>query len=140
MNEVARMPKVLQKRAAFVALWKAFRAGNKPGTPGIADRLKAVPRMLFARVRGRYTELSWGRLGLMAGAVGYVVSPIDLLPEAFLLLPGLLDDTVVVAWIAGSLLDETERFITWERGGKAPPASARSGRLGDDVIDGEVVS
>ncbi len=131
------MPKGPGRRAAFVALWKAFRAGNKPGTPGIAERLQAVPRMIFARARGRYTDLSWGRLGVMAAAIGYVVSPIDLVPEAFLLLPGLLDDTVVVAWFAGSLLDETERFIAWERAG----ATASGERLAyDDVVDGEVVS
>ena len=127
------MPKSLGRRAAFVALWQAFRAGKKPGTPGVAERLKAVPRMIFSRVRGRYTDLTWARLGLMAAAIGYVVSPIDALPEAFLLLPGLLDDAVVIAWLAGSLLDETERFLAWERG-RAPAATYR------DVIDGEVVA
>jgi uncharacterized membrane protein YkvA (DUF1232 family) len=115
------------RRAAFVALWRAFRAGRRPGTPGVGERVRALPRLLAARVHGRYTELGWARLALLAGAVGYVVSPVDLLPELVLLVPGLLDDTVIAAWVAGALLDETERFIHWERrsGGRAlrEPAS-----------------
>ncbi|MQA27030.1 MAG: DUF1232 domain-containing protein [Micromonosporaceae bacterium] len=126
------MPKLLGRRAAFVALWRAIRAGKRSGAPGIGERLKAVPRMLGSRVRGRYTELTWGRLALILGAVGYVVSPVDLVPELLLMIPGLLDDTVIVAWIAGALLDETERYIRWERGAAPTPEPA------GEVIDGEV--
>lgn len=128
------MPKLLGRRAAFVALWRAIRAGSRPGTPGIGQRLKAVPAMLGARIRGKYTELSWGRLGLMAAAIGYVVSPVDLVPELLLTIPGLLDDTVIVAWFAGALMDETERYIRWERG------EAVAGDRAGEVVDGEVVS
>ncbi|MGH3659847.1 MAG: YkvA family protein, partial [Micromonosporaceae bacterium] len=109
------MPKLLRRRAAFVALWRAFRATRRPGTPGVGDRFRAVPRMLVARIRGDYTDLSWTRVALLAAGIGYVVSPVDLVPELLLAIPGLLDDTVVLAWVAGALLDETERFIVWER-------------------------
>ena len=132
------MPKLLGRRAAFVALWRAIRAGSKPGTPGIGQRLKAVPPMLGARMRGRYTELSWGRLGLMAAAIGYVVSPIDFVPELLLTIPGLLDDTVILAWFAGALMDETERYIRWQRGEGVAEDSVRGSA--DGVVDGEVVS
>lgn len=127
------MPKVMGPTGAFVALWRAFRAGSKPGTPGIAERLKALPRLFGARLRGAYRELSWGRLALILGAIVYTVSPVDFVPELLLGPLGLLDDTLVVAWIAGALLDETERFIFWERGGQ--PA----GVTPEDVVDGEVV-
>ena len=36
--------------------------------------------------------------GLVAGAVAYVASPIDLLPEAILPVVGAADDAVVIAW------------------------------------------
>lgn len=126
------MPKVMGPTAAFVALWRAFRAGSKPGTPGIGERLKALPRMVGARLRGAYRELSWGRFGLILAAIVYTVSPVDFIPELLLGPLGLLDDTVMVAWIAGAVLDETERFIVWERGGR------RAG-VEEDVVDGEVV-
>ena len=108
------MPK-LGRRAAFVALWRAIRAARRPGSPGVAERIRALPRMLAERARGRYTGLSWGRLGLVAIAIGYVLSPIDVVPDLLFATGGLLDDTVVLIWATGVLLDETERYLAWER-------------------------
>jgi uncharacterized membrane protein YkvA (DUF1232 family) len=101
--------------AALGAVWRALRAGHRPGTPGIGDRIRALPRLVTSTVIGRYTGLSRGRLLVVAIAVLYVVSPVDLVPELFVPLLGLIDDAFVVAWLAGVLLLETERFITWER-------------------------
>jgi uncharacterized membrane protein YkvA (DUF1232 family) len=44
-----------------------------------------------------------------------VVSPIDVIPEAMFLVLGLVDDAVMVTWLAGSILSETERFLEWEK-------------------------
>jgi uncharacterized membrane protein YkvA (DUF1232 family) len=44
-----------------------------------------------------------------------VVSPIDAVPEAFLWVIGLVDDAVMVTWLAGAVLAETDRFLEWER-------------------------
>jgi uncharacterized membrane protein YkvA (DUF1232 family) len=44
-----------------------------------------------------------------------VVSPVDVIPEAFFLLVGLADDAVMIAWLAGSVLSETQRFLEWEK-------------------------
>jgi uncharacterized membrane protein YkvA (DUF1232 family) len=100
--------------AAMGAIWRALRAGSRPGTPGIGARLRSVPRLVAATFVGRYRGTTRARLLAMALAVLYVVSPVDLLPELFLPLVGLIDDAVVVAWLAGSVLLETERFLAWE--------------------------
>jgi uncharacterized membrane protein YkvA (DUF1232 family) len=71
--------------------------------------------MLVGAVSGRYPELGRGRLALLVLAVAYLVSPIDLVPEAFLGLLGLGDDALVALWLGGAFLVETERFLTWER-------------------------
>jgi uncharacterized membrane protein YkvA (DUF1232 family) len=68
--------------------------------------------MIFQTLIGRY-DGKW-RLVAMTAAAAYVVSPIDLIPEAFLLVAGLIDDAVVLAWLAGAVLSETERFLEWE--------------------------
>ena len=47
-------------------------------------RLAALPRLVRDVLRGRWDGVSRGRLALMAVAVVYVVSPVDLLPEAIL--------------------------------------------------------
>jgi uncharacterized membrane protein YkvA (DUF1232 family) len=69
--------------------------------------------MMRASVRGDYD--GGARLALMAAATLYVASPVDLVPEALLLVLGLVDDFVVVTWLAGAVLAETERYLEWER-------------------------
>lgn len=103
----------LRRTAAFTALGRALAAGARGG-PSVGQRLAALPRMITATLRGRYD--GGKRLALMVAALAYVVSPLDLLPEALLLLPGLADDALLVTWLAGAVLAETERFLDWERG------------------------
>jgi uncharacterized membrane protein YkvA (DUF1232 family) len=104
-----------QRIAAFRALWRAVSRARRPGAPGLGDRVRAVPRLVQAAVAGRYPQVSRGRLVLILLAIAYLVSPIDLLPEAFIALLGLGDDAVVALWLGGAFLVETDRFIAWER-------------------------
>ena len=103
------MDRTLRRRMAFTALLRVF----KPGTPGLGRRLVAIPRMIMATMRGRYD--GGARLAMMTVAGIYIVSPIDLVPELFLAVLGLIDDAAVAIWFAGALMDETERFLEWER-------------------------
>jgi uncharacterized membrane protein YkvA (DUF1232 family) len=112
-----------RRTAAFTALWKALLA-NREG-PSIGTRMAAVPRLVWHTVMGRYDGAA--RLLMIFGGLIYVVSPIDLLPEALLLIPGLIDDAFVFAWLVGAILSETERFLQWEAG-RVPPV----------VIDGDI--
>ncbi|GAB3373745.1 YkvA family protein [Micromonospora halotolerans] len=105
------MGKTLKRSAAFTALARALAAGARGG-PSLGVRLAALPRMIRATARGEYD--GGLRLALMAGATAYIVSPIDLLPEIPLAIFGLADDAMMVAWLAGSVLAETDRFLEWE--------------------------
>jgi uncharacterized membrane protein YkvA (DUF1232 family) len=109
------MGRTLRRRAAFTALWRALTAGARGG-PSLGRRMAAIPRMIKETAAGRYD--GGMRLALMTAAAVYVVSPIDAVPEAFLLVLGLADDALMVAWLAGSVLDETARFLAWEAGRK----------------------
>ena len=109
------MARTLKRTAAFVALGKALTAGARGG-PGLGTRLAALPRMMKASASGEYD--GGMRLALMTAATIYVVSPFDFVPELFLAIFGLIDDVVVVTWLAGSVLAETERFLAWEAGRK----------------------
>jgi uncharacterized membrane protein YkvA (DUF1232 family) len=106
---MVEMATELRRRTAWRALVRAF----KPGTPGLARRVGAIPRMIAATMRREYDGGS--RLAMMALSAVYIVSPIDAVPEGFFLLIGLVDDAAVAAWFAGALLDETERFLQWEK-------------------------
>jgi uncharacterized membrane protein YkvA (DUF1232 family) len=52
---------------------------------------------------------------LIVLALAYLVSPVDLVPEAFLALLGLTDDALVALWLGGAFLAETDHFLAWER-------------------------
>jgi uncharacterized membrane protein YkvA (DUF1232 family) len=106
-----------------MALARALRAGG----PGFGRRLAALPRMIKATIKGEYD--GGYRLLLMVGAMLYIVSPIDLVPELALLAVGLIDDAFVVTWLVGAFLSETERFLEWEK----------SRGRGPSVIDAEPV-
>jgi len=69
--------------------------------------------MLKATAKGEY-DGGW-RVAMMVAATAYVVSPIDVIPEAFVFVLGLADDAVMITWLAGTVLAETERFLDWER-------------------------
>lgn len=105
------MGKTLKRSAAFVALARALASGARGG-PSMGARLAALPRMIRATAKGEYD--GGLRLALMTAATAYIVSPIDLLPEIPLAVFGLADDAVMVTWLAGSVLAETERFLEWE--------------------------
>ncbi|MFF5291447.1 YkvA family protein [Paractinoplanes globisporus] len=106
------MAKKLRRAAAFTALARALTSGARGG-PSVSKRLAALPRMLKATAKGQYD--GGMRVALMAGAAAYIVSPIDLIPEAFLFVVGLADDAVMITWLAGAVLAETERFLEWEK-------------------------
>ena len=106
------MARTLKRTAAFTALGRALLSGVRGG-PSIRARLAALPRMLKASAKGEYD--GGMRVAMMAAATAYVVSPLDIIPEAMFLVFGLVDDAVMVTWLAGSILSETERFLEWEK-------------------------
>ncbi len=99
----------------LATLAAAVRSALRPGSPGLRERAYAVPRLVRAALRGDYPQLTRGHLALLAAAVAYVVSPIDLLPEGLLGVFGLADDTVVLGWLVAALVNDTEGFLQWER-------------------------
>jgi uncharacterized membrane protein YkvA (DUF1232 family) len=125
------MSTTIRRVTAIKALMNALRGTGATGV-SVGERLGAVPRMLSAGFGGRYPYLDRGRIALAAVALLYVVSPIDVMPEAIFAVLGLGDDALVAAWLAGAVLSEADTFLAWER------AQAR----GEDdvrVVRGEVV-
>jgi uncharacterized membrane protein YkvA (DUF1232 family) len=107
------------------ALARALRLATRPGGPSLGERAAALPRLVRALSAGEYTGTSVFRLALIAAGLAYVVSPVDLFPEAVLGVLGLADDAVVLGWVTTALVEETEKFLTWELStGRAPEGAA----------------
>ncbi len=116
--------------ASVVAVARAVRMAVRPGGPSMGERAGAVPRMIRATFSGEYVGVSKGRLLLMLGAAGYLVSPLDLIPEAVLPIVGLADDALVLSWLATRLVEETEAFLEWEKGGLGTPSASTTSGAG----------
>jgi uncharacterized membrane protein YkvA (DUF1232 family) len=99
---------------ATKALWTVVRGARRPGGPTVRAQLAAVPRMVLQGFTGRYPGLDRARIGLVVLGLAYVISPLDLIPEAVFLVLGLGDDALVAAWVVGTLLSEAAAFLEWE--------------------------
>jgi len=108
------MGRRIGRTAAFVALWRQLRAAHRGG-PSLGTRLRAVPRLVGASLRRRDRYDGLWRVLLIFGALLYLAWPVELMPELLLGPVGLIDDAVVLTWLAGALLSETGRFLEWER-------------------------
>jgi uncharacterized membrane protein YkvA (DUF1232 family) len=122
---------------------RAVRGTLRPGEPGVGSRVRALPRLVVATLVGRYHGTTRSRLGLMALAVAYIISPIDVLPDVLPLI-GVADDAMVVAWLAGAVLSDAGDFLVWERVRRGTPREDRQprgpfDRGRPDVVPGSVV-
>lgn len=122
----------MKRISAFATLWQAVRGQRRADAPPVSEQLLALPRLVTMTLRGAYPGLDRSRLLLMGLALAYVVSPVDVMPEALLLLAGMGDDAVVLSWLAGTVLVETEKFLAWE--GAPSPTSGRGGTVPGRVV------
>ena len=83
-----RQARAARRAGAARALLEAVRGSRAPGAPGVGERLAALPRLAAATLSGRYEGMRRSRLALLAVGLLYLVSPVDLVPEAFLFLFG----------------------------------------------------
>ena len=123
-----------RRNAAFAT---AASAAAAEGPTSLMTRLTALPRLVRDVLTGRYPDVSRGRLALMGLALLYIVSPIDLLPEAILTLPGLVDDVAVAGWLVAAVLGATSAYLTWEG---APSGGVADFGADSRVVPGEVVT
>jgi uncharacterized membrane protein YkvA (DUF1232 family) len=128
----------MNRFGALRTIATAVRTAVRPGSPGIGERLMSMPRLFAATFRGEYAGTTRGRLLMVLGAVAYVLSPIDLIPELALSVFGLADDAVVVSWIAATVVNETESFLAWERLDPADRDSAAR-EAARETVQGNVV-
>ncbi|MFB8763315.1 YkvA family protein [Nocardiopsis alba] len=116
------------RAAAGAAAWQVIQ--NTDGRVSVWQRVRALPRMVGAKLRGRYPGLNSGKLLTMLVLVGYVISPVDFIPELLFSVLGLVDDIAVAVWLTTMALGESERFVLWEREQRAQEAFQRENPRG----------
>ncbi|MDX3100395.1 YkvA family protein [Nonomuraea angiospora] len=105
---------MMAKAARAAAAWRTYREVTKPGSPGLMTRIRAIPRMVGAVMRGQYAGMGKGKLAMLGLGVVYILSPVDVVPD-FLVMVGVVDDFGVFLWLAATLLGESGRYVEHER-------------------------
>lgn len=86
---------------------------SRKGLSNIKDKLILIGYYLSDIAKGRYKEYDVKRLLIIVGAVIYIITPIDILPD--LLPPGLIDDLSIASWAIKEASDELKRYNLWKK-------------------------
>jgi uncharacterized membrane protein YkvA (DUF1232 family) len=90
----------------------AFRSGP---FAAVMDDFRTLVRLVIAYARGHYRDIPPDSLALVVAGLLYVVSPLDLIPDALPVI-GFTDDAVVIGWVIRSVRQELDAFRAWEVG------------------------
>ena len=70
--------------------------------------------LLKDRMAGQYTEMPWSVIAALVGALLYVLSPLDVIPD-FIPVAGFLDDAAVFAAALAFAGRDLEKYRAWKR-------------------------
>ncbi|MFC4259786.1 YkvA family protein [Marinobacter lacisalsi] len=90
---------------------------HKVHTSGRLKRFSTDIRLMFSLLRdfwnGRYRQIPWKSVAAIAGALLYVLNPLDLIPDMIVGF-GLLDDAGVVALCLKLVESDLHRYAAWK--------------------------
>ena len=93
------------------------------------SRFSTDIRLMFSLLRdfwnGRYRQVPWKSIAAIAGALLYVLNPLDLIPDIIVGF-GLLDDAGVVALCLKLVESDLHRYAAWKELDAEDAASARA--------------
>ena len=81
---------------------------TKNGLSSVKENLLLMKDYLYDVTTGKYKDYDVKKLLVIIGAVIYVVTPFDFLPD--FIPPGLIDDLSIVAWALKEASDELEKY------------------------------
>ncbi len=106
-----------QDKGSLIALVDSAKQklGENPSLKDIALGFKTLLSLLKEYALNRYDGLSWQSIVMAVAAVIYFLNPFDLIPD--FLMGGLIDDSMVLAWVLRHLSGEIDRFNAWKKKG-----------------------
>lgn len=76
--------------------------------------LRTMLRLLVRWIDQSYRQVSWTPLVMLVGALIYLVTPVDLVPDALGAL-GFVDDVTVINTVVQRIRNELNQFRAWEQ-------------------------
>jgi uncharacterized membrane protein YkvA (DUF1232 family) len=80
---------------------------------GVLSYIKTFIRMLRAFKSGQYQDIPWVTILMIASALIYFVTPLDLIPD-FIPITGFVDDFSLIMAIFNRFRDDVLAFQAWE--------------------------
>ena len=99
---------VLNPKKMKALLFQLGKYIGKNGLSKVKETLVLMKDYLYDITTGKYRDYDVKKLLVIIGAVIYVVTPIDFLPD--FIPPGLIDDLSIVAWALKEASDELEKY------------------------------
>jgi len=85
------------------------------------EEIRVVFEMLKDYTTGKYKKCPWRTIAVLVGALGYVLAPLDLIPD-FLPVIGWSDDCVALAGALAFAKKDLDEYKLWKFGRKAAGA------------------
>ena len=107
----------------------AKRYATKDGLKAVKDEFLFICQYIRAVFSGQYREYNFLNLTVIVGALVYVVTPADIMPD-FMPAIGLIDDAAILLWATHEFADELDRYRFFlkrqERSDAARQAAAKA--------------
>jgi uncharacterized membrane protein YkvA (DUF1232 family) len=87
---------------------------NKKRVSSFFDKIRTMLRMLRAYINGDYRQIPWKSLLMILGSLIYFMMPLDLIPD-FIPITGFADDISIIFLVFGSINEDVENFLEFER-------------------------
>jgi len=94
---------------------------GKGSSPGIADNLRTLMRLVNAYRLGTYRTVPWQTIGTIVAILVYFALPLDFVPDVLPVL-GFTDDFALIFWALRSFSTDIDAFRAWEMQVGAAPA------------------
>ena len=92
--------------------WDKFR--NTPQLKKAWSQITLMFQLLRDSLKGEYPDFPKSKMLLIAGALAYMLLPLDLVPD-FIPVVGWLDDVVVLTWVFAQCQPDLDLYKTWRQ-------------------------
>lgn len=79
------------------------------------DKIQLMVDMIGDYINGNYRDIPWKSLSAVAGALIYLILPLDVLPDLFPFI-GLLDDAFIIGLCIKCFSTDLEQYKIWKYG------------------------
>jgi uncharacterized membrane protein YkvA (DUF1232 family) len=100
---------------------KATNDEQRKSISEFVAKIKSLYRMVKMGWNGEYTGIPKARLVMGGLALAYLVSPVDIIPDALPFI-GFIDEAALLIWLVKQANDEVVKFEQWEQQHNLSPA------------------